>query len=322
MPARKIVTDDPSGPNFSRAIARKLELLVAGSAGTSDAPLLARTGWRNPLDITIDGEATMVFVYVLVAILGVGAVVFTIQNPQPVAVTFLQWRTVELPLSLVMLLSAFVGLLFASISGFAQQIQLQRRIRRLEDRLAELSRAATSRLRPSPTGLSSVRQSPSPTLIRGGHSVNAIQFLKQEHQKAKAAFEKVLHAPPQERGQLWKELAPELEFHEQVEDVCLYEPLSRDAAQSDRELATWRRRHQQEVDKVGSLIEATRGLPPDEAAWLSKVQEIHSSLETHIQEEEEDIFPRVGSVWDESRLERAEAQMRDMMSKRLGRRVA
>jgi iron-sulfur cluster repair protein YtfE (RIC family) len=152
--------------------------------------------------------------------------------------------------------------------------------------------------------------------------VNAIQFLKQEHQKAKAAFEKVLQASPQLRGQLWQELAPELELHEQMEDACLYEPLSRDAAQSDRELATWRSQHQQEVDKVGGLIEETRSLRPEDAAWLSKVKEIHSSLETHIQEEEGDIFPRVGRVWDENRLERAEAQMRDMMSKRLGRRVA
>jgi hypothetical protein len=32
--------------------------------------------------------------------------------------------------------------------------------------------------------------------------MDAIQFLKQEHQKAKAAFEKVLQATPETRGQL------------------------------------------------------------------------------------------------------------------------
>ena len=47
--------------------------------------------------------------------------------------------------------------------------------------------------------------------------MDAIQFLKQEHEKAKAAFAKVLKAAPKTRGQLWTKLQPELEAHEQIE---------------------------------------------------------------------------------------------------------
>jgi hypothetical protein len=36
--------------------------------------------------------------------------------------------------------------------------------------------------------------------------MNAIQFLKQEHQTAKAAFERVLQASAAKRGELWEEL--------------------------------------------------------------------------------------------------------------------
>jgi uncharacterized integral membrane protein len=264
----------------------------------------------------------MVFVYLLVAMLGVGAAIFAVQNPDLVAVHFLSWRTVELPVSLIILLSAFVGIVVASISAFAQQIQLERRIRKLQRRLAELSATETSPPYVArPVGRHRFLQSaaPSPTPIRGGYSVNAIQFLKQEHQKAKAAFDKVLQASPQQRGGLWQELAPELKLHEEIEDSCLYEPLARDAVAKDKELAQWRQQHQAEVEKVGGLLETIRGLRPDEAAWLGKVKEVHTALEHHIQEEEGTIFPKISKAWDESRLERAGTQMAEMKSKHMGR---
>src|SRR3989441_1568770 len=97
------------------------------------------TGWLTPWR-----EDYMVFVYLLVAMLGVGAAIFAVQNPDLVAVHFLSWRTAELPVSLIILLSAFVGIVAASISAFAQQIQLERRIRKLQRRLAELSVSETS----------------------------------------------------------------------------------------------------------------------------------------------------------------------------------
>jgi len=81
----------------------------------------------------------MVFVYVLVGLLGAAAMAFAVQNPDPVAVTFLGWQTVSLPLSLLLLLSVFVGVVFASVSGFAREIELMRKVRRLEKRIVELS---------------------------------------------------------------------------------------------------------------------------------------------------------------------------------------
>jgi Uncharacterized integral membrane protein len=84
-------------------------------------------------------EASMVFVYVLIAILGAAAMAFAVQNPDPVTVSFLNSRTVSLPLSLLLLLSAFVGVVFASVSGFAREIEQKFKVRRLEKRIVELS---------------------------------------------------------------------------------------------------------------------------------------------------------------------------------------
>jgi len=81
----------------------------------------------------------MLLVYVLVAIVGAAAMVFAVQNQDPVAVTFLGWRTVSLPLSLLLMLSVFVGIVFASVSGFAREIELKLKLRQREKRIAELS---------------------------------------------------------------------------------------------------------------------------------------------------------------------------------------
>src|SRR5215467_6355269 len=131
--------------------------------------------------------------------------------------------------------------------------------------------------------------------------MNAIDFLKHEHQTAKAAFAKVLEASPEKRGELWKKLTPELKAHEQMEDAGLYQPLSRDAATKDPRLAGWRQQHQAEVEKVEGL---------------TKVKEVHSSLETHIKEEEGEIFPRIDKVWNAERLERSGREMSEMKAKK------
>ena len=97
--------------------------------------------------------------------------------------------------------------------------------------------------------------------------MNAIEFLKHEHQTAKAAFAKVLEASPEKRGELWKKLTPELKAHEQMEDAGLYQPLSRDAATKDSRLAGWRQQHQAEVEKVEPVM-----LPPGRARpWTRPV---------------------------------------------------
>jgi Hemerythrin HHE cation binding domain len=153
--------------------------------------------------------------------------------------------------------------------------------------------------------------------LTGGHEMDAIQFLKQEHQKAKAAFAKVLKATPESRGELWAELQPELEAHEQMEDACLYAPLSRDAGKMDSKLADWPKIHQNEVDKVDGLIEEVGKLDSEDASWLTKLKAVHATLESHIREEEQDIFPRISKVWDDSKLKQAGTEMKEMKAKKL-----
>ena len=146
--------------------------------------------------------------------------------------------------------------------------------------------------------------------------MDAIQFIKQEHNKAKAAFAKVLEATPAKRGDLWSELSPELKAHEEIEEACLYGPLL-DEGPTDTKLQEWvSDRHSDEVEKVESLIEETESLDPKSDKWLGIVQQIHTALGNHIRQEEGEIFPRVAEFWDHERLAQAGEEMSEMKAER------
>ena len=74
----------------------------------------------------------MVVVYLIMILVGAAAAIFAIQNIDPVVIRFLGWRIEGMPLALVILLSAFAGLVFAAMVAMVQQIRLRSRIRALE----------------------------------------------------------------------------------------------------------------------------------------------------------------------------------------------
>jgi Hemerythrin HHE cation binding domain len=140
--------------------------------------------------------------------------------------------------------------------------------------------------------------------------MNAIQFLKRQHEEAKAGFEKIEEGSEGQRGQLWNDLSPKLKLHEQIEEKHLYGPVSKDA--KEPALTAWPERHAAEVEEAEELIAAITGRSPQESAWLQDVKRLHAALEEHIQEEEDEIWPEIEKVWDRARLEEAGKKMEGM----------
>jgi iron-sulfur cluster repair protein YtfE (RIC family) len=138
--------------------------------------------------------------------------------------------------------------------------------------------------------------------------MHAIEFLKREHGKAKAAFVEIEGASSGQRGALWEKLRPELEQHEQMEETHLYGPVAREA-QADESLRKWEATHQREVEDAEGLIREIGEFDPSDAKWLATVKKLRSALEEHIRKEEQEIWPKIMRVWDPTRLEEAGRQM-------------
>lgn len=138
--------------------------------------------------------------------------------------------------------------------------------------------------------------------------MHAIEFLKQEHVKAKAAFQEIEGAPGARRATLWARLRPELELHEKMEEAHLYGPVAREA-QADRALVQWESAHHTEVQEAEGLIRQIDGLTSSGDEWLAAVKKLRGALEQHIRKEEQEIWPKIERAWDAARLEEAGRKM-------------
>jgi iron-sulfur cluster repair protein YtfE (RIC family) len=145
--------------------------------------------------------------------------------------------------------------------------------------------------------------------------MNAIRFLKQQHGEAKSGFEKVEAAAAGQRRSHWQTLRPELEFHEKLEETCLYGPVA-DEPQADASLADWEEMHHREVQEAEDLIRSIDRLDPTTDEWLQTVKKLRGALEQHIQKEEGEIWPKIEQVWDSARLEEAGREMEAMKSRK------
>jgi len=149
--------------------------------------------------------------------------------------------------------------------------------------------------------------------------MNAIQFLNNEHEKAKRAFGDIQEASGDQRSELWAKLEPELKTHEEIEETALYGPVAQEVGTRDQTLKEWQEHHHEEVIEAEALIEEIDGLDPTADEWMDKVEELKETLEHHIQEEEGNIWPRIEQAWDRSKLEHAGQHMETLKRERISR---
>jgi hypothetical protein len=152
-----------------------------------------------------------------------------------------------------------------------------------------------------------------------GVVMNALQLLKNEHEKAKRAFGDIRAAGADQRAQLWRKLEPELKVHEEIEEAALYGPVAQDVASNDQKLREWQEHHHEEVGEAEELIQEIDGLEPTDDEWLEKIEELQTTLEHHIDEEEGEIWPRIEQAWDRSKLEQAGRQMETLKQQKMSR---
>ena len=147
--------------------------------------------------------------------------------------------------------------------------------------------------------------------------MNALEFLKTEHEKAKEKFSEIESGPADARLDLWEKLKPELEVHELIERMHLYGPVARTEKAKGTKLEEWDRQHTEEVDEVKNVMATVEDLDAASDEWIDNLGEVKSLLEQHILEEENEIWPEIRRVWDASKLEDVGAKMEETHSEKL-----
>jgi hemerythrin-like domain-containing protein len=147
--------------------------------------------------------------------------------------------------------------------------------------------------------------------------MDAIRLLREMHADTKQRFKVILAATdPAAAHQLWEELQPLLDLHEQLEDQFVYDPIAEEMGPGTP-LGDWASRHDADVALVKELIAATAALDPKRPEWRMSVARVMDTLSRHVMDEEGQIFGRIEQTWGPERLESVGADM----SVRLGKSV-
>jgi hemerythrin-like domain-containing protein len=139
--------------------------------------------------------------------------------------------------------------------------------------------------------------------------MDAVQFLLEEHQKVREKFAAIQRADSRQRGEMWRQLQPELKIHEEIEDTYLYGPLSKDPAATGTKLAGFEEHQDEDVRQLEQKIHNMQRHDPTDSAWLDGLKDVHDALMDHVREEEQEILPAISQVWDREKLMMAGQQM-------------
>jgi hemerythrin superfamily protein len=129
--------------------------------------------------------------------------------------------------------------------------------------------------------------------------MNALEVLKQDHQKVKGLFKEATGSPDQnKRKDLFDKIDTELEIHAHIEETVFYPAL-----ETHEELKDLVAKALEEHQEVKIMLEELEELGSESHDFGSKLQELIESVEHHVEEEEGEMFPKVREVFDESQLE-------------------
>jgi hemerythrin-like domain-containing protein len=112
------------------------------------------------------------------------------------------------------------------------------------------------------------------------------------------------------RGELLKTLSRELNLHELIEEEVLYPALKPHALARDIVLEGYQEHHVADV-----IINELHELAKDDERWGAKFKVLKESLEHHIEEEENTMFPIARAVFSREELSVLGAQMKKLRAR-------
>lgn len=120
--------------------------------------------------------------------------------------------------------------------------------------------------------------------------MDAIQLLKRDHDQFRALLEKLEETSDRAvkaRSALFHALKAELVAHETIEEEILYPTMAEHRSAEDIVAHSYEEHHVIDV-----LLDELETLSFDDEAWSAKAHVLKENIEHHLEDEEEDLFPK------------------------------
>jgi len=118
--------------------------------------------------------------------------------------------------------------------------------------------------------------------------MNAFELLKQDHQTVSGIFDELEAGDAAARRQTFPRLKQELDVHAHIEETIFYPALKE--RPETRELVAEAYDEHAEVKRLLASLEQGLGAA-DGDAWLEQLTDLRDSVEHHVEEEENELFP-------------------------------
>ena len=141
--------------------------------------------------------------------------------------------------------------------------------------------------------------------------MNALELLKQDHRKVKELFDQAkAAADDKQRKQSFDRIDTELTIHAHIEETVFYPEM-----QQYEELKDMVEEALQEHQEVTTLLDEIETMEPNDDEFQSSLKELMETVEHHVQEEEDEMFPQVHELCDEATLEKLGQQLESAKGK-------
>lgn len=146
--------------------------------------------------------------------------------------------------------------------------------------------------------------------VREG-SIDAIELLTQQHREVESLFEdfeKLSERAGKSRLQIFEKIAHKLTCHTRIEEKLFY-PEGR-AVDKDSTLEAY-----EEHDVVKTLIKKIAQIEPTDESFKAKMTVLKEMVKHHVEEEEQEFFPKIREELGNDRLLELGSEMKAMFDK-------
>jgi hemerythrin superfamily protein len=143
--------------------------------------------------------------------------------------------------------------------------------------------------------------------------MNALDLLIEDHQKVRQLFEQAQQIRDNDqKKELFDQIDTELAVHAEIEETIFYPALE----QHD-ELREMVREAREEHEQVEQLLLEIEDLATEDTDFSSQLAELQETVEQHVAEEEEEVFPKVREIFDKAALEQLARELASAKGKQM-----
>ena len=134
--------------------------------------------------------------------------------------------------------------------------------------------------------------------------MDAFNLLKADHRKVEKLFSQLESASGQAKMRVFEQIKTELELHTHIEESIFYPALEKPKQTHDLTLEAY-----EEHDVVKKLLREMSKAKSANEEWEAQAKVLQENVEHHVEEEENELFPKAEAALSEEQIEALGEQM-------------